>query len=204
MPAMAARSKKNRKKSAATSGEAAGSKRESQPPDKRDDLPRATTPPGRKVPIAVYILLAIFLLLPLRYYLSSDNRDERFAWRMFSPVRIQRCEATFFHGESNKPIPTARRFHNAWLGLARRGRRNIVKAMGERLCETFDTSFDPKTFKAVPRRSYPDGVRVYLACEMHAGTIRKAELRSGKQKTTDERIEVIYSGESNYCDTGVP
>ena len=41
------------------------------------------------------VLLACWLLLhvsvPLSYYLSSDIYDERFAWRMFSAVRVQEC-----------------------------------------------------------------------------------------------------------------
>jgi hypothetical protein len=42
-------------------------------------------------------LIAGFLLLqlaiPLRYYLGDDIYDERFAWRMFSQVRVQECGA---------------------------------------------------------------------------------------------------------------
>jgi hypothetical protein len=29
--------------------------------------------------------------LPLSYYLGDDRFDERFAWRMFSPVRLSEC-----------------------------------------------------------------------------------------------------------------
>ena len=37
--------------------------------------------------IAVFI--ATQLVLPLRYYvLRDDEHDERFAWRMFSPMRM--------------------------------------------------------------------------------------------------------------------
>jgi len=42
-------------------------------------------------------VLALFALvsiaIPLRYYLGDDLYDERFAWRMFSRVRVQECSA---------------------------------------------------------------------------------------------------------------
>jgi len=40
--------------------------------------------------IAVFVIAQ--LLLPLHYYLArKDPHDERFAWRMFSPMRMARC-----------------------------------------------------------------------------------------------------------------
>jgi hypothetical protein len=43
----------------------------------------------------IAVLLLAQLLLPLRYYLS-ETEDERFAWRMFSSVRMRRCDATLY------------------------------------------------------------------------------------------------------------
>jgi hypothetical protein len=47
----------------------------------------ASPPPGRSRSIAS-IFIAVFLLwqiaLPISYYLTEDDSDERFAWRMFS------------------------------------------------------------------------------------------------------------------------
>src|SRR6185369_4719609 len=37
--------------------------------------------------------LLVHVAIPLHYYyLGDDLYDERFAWRMFSAVRLQRCE----------------------------------------------------------------------------------------------------------------
>lgn len=74
------------------------------------------------------------LLVPLHYYLvRRDPHDERFAWRMFSPMRLTQCSvAATLDGA---PIVLEREFHDAWLALARRGRAIVVERMGARLCE---------------------------------------------------------------------
>ena len=74
------------------------------------------------------------LLLPLHYYTARrDPHDERFAWRMFSPMRMADCavRATL----DGAPLPLEREFHEAWLSLARRGRFAVVEEMAVKLCE---------------------------------------------------------------------
>lgn len=74
------------------------------------------------------------LLIPLRYYVAHrDPHDERFAWRMFSPMRMTQCapKATL----DGKPLDLRTEFHEAWVELASRGRFVVVEAMGKRLCE---------------------------------------------------------------------
>jgi len=81
--------------------------------------------------IAVFV--AVQLLAPLHYYtLRRDRHDERFAWRMFSPVRMLTCEPTFLVG--GQPVNLATKFHEGWLEIARRGRFAVLEAMGARLC----------------------------------------------------------------------
>ncbi len=52
-------------------------------------------PPAGRVRTALRWLIGAWvaaeLLIPLRYYLGSDRYDERFSWRMFSAVRLERC-----------------------------------------------------------------------------------------------------------------
>jgi hypothetical protein len=81
----------------------------------------------------VVAFVALQLLIPLRYYVAhKDPHDERFAWRMFSPMRMASCQPTFtvdgarvdLHGE----------FHEAWIAIAGRGRFDVIEAMGKRLC----------------------------------------------------------------------
>ncbi len=42
---------------------------------------------------ALGLVTLISIAIPLRYYLGDDLYDERFAWRMFSQVRVQECSA---------------------------------------------------------------------------------------------------------------
>jgi hypothetical protein len=81
----------------------------------------------------IIAMVATQLLLPLHYYLARrDQHDERFAWRMFSPMRMTRCKPSFAIDE--RPIAIASQFHEAWVELAARGRFVVVEAMAARLC----------------------------------------------------------------------
>src|SRR3954466_13629890 len=80
--------------------------------------------------IAAFVMLQ--LLLPLAYYSRKDPHDERFAWRMFSPMRMAKCmpSATI----DDVPFNLYSEFHEAWVQMAERGRFKVVEAMGARLC----------------------------------------------------------------------
>ncbi len=78
--------------------------------------------------------LALQLALPLHYYLvRRDEHDERFAWRMFSSIRMVDCRIEMTVGDA--AVDLDREFHQAWIALAQRGRRNVVETMGARLCK---------------------------------------------------------------------
>ena len=82
----------------------------------------------------IVAFLAIQLLLPLRYYVAHrDPHDERFAWRMFSPMRMARCQPHF--AVDGKPLELGTVFHEAWVELAERGRFVVVEAMAEHVCK---------------------------------------------------------------------
>jgi len=106
-----------------------------------------------------FILLVVVtqLLLPLRYYVAHrDPHDERFAWRMFSPMRMSHCTPKF--ELDGKPVPMASTFHEAWYEIAQRGRFEVIEKMGAALCKqhpgsavkvTLDCSYidrDPQTY----------------------------------------------------------
>ena len=82
--------------------------------------------------ILAFVLLQ--LMLPLAYYVSRrDPHDERFAWRMFSPMRMTRCTPHF--AIDGKPLALGSEFHEAWLEITERGRFVVVEAMAARLCD---------------------------------------------------------------------
>jgi hypothetical protein len=77
--------------------------------------------------------IAVQIALPVFYYRSRrDPHDERFAWRMFSPMRMIQCQPQFLLDD--KPIDLGGKFHEAWIDIAGRGRFDVVEAMGARLC----------------------------------------------------------------------
>jgi hypothetical protein len=81
--------------------------------------------------IAAFVLAQV--LLPVTYYTSRrDPHDERFAWRMFSPMRMIQCDPRVTIDD--RPFTLATRFHEAWIEIARRGRFQVIEAMAARLC----------------------------------------------------------------------
>ncbi|MBV8758874.1 MAG: hypothetical protein JO257_16425 [Deltaproteobacteria bacterium] len=81
--------------------------------------------------IAAFLLVQ--LLLPLAYYVGRrDPHDERFAWRMFSPMRMAKCTPHFTVGGTPLALPTT--FHEAWIEIAERGRFIVLEAMAAKLC----------------------------------------------------------------------
>jgi hypothetical protein len=82
--------------------------------------------------ITVFVLAQ--LLLPLRYYVHHrDPHDERFAWRMFSPMRMVQCTPQFTL--AGAPLDLHGEFHEAWYEMAARGRFGVIEAMGAELCK---------------------------------------------------------------------
>jgi hypothetical protein len=83
--------------------------------------------------VVIAVIVATQLLLPLDYYLARrDVHDERFAWRMFSPMRMTTCAPVFTVDDTRVPLHA--HFHEAWIEIAKRGRFNVVEAMAAELC----------------------------------------------------------------------
>ena len=82
----------------------------------------------------ILVFLAAQLLLPLHYYLGRrDVHDERFAWRMFSPMRMVQCTPHLAIDGTNRILTNE--FHEAWIEIAKRGRFVVVEAMAAHLCK---------------------------------------------------------------------
>lgn len=73
------------------------------------------------------------LLFPLRYYLGDDPFDERFAWRMFSPVRLVSCDVRLLDAD-HRPINLSQGVHVVWVNLLKRARLQVLDAVADRLC----------------------------------------------------------------------
>ncbi|MBA3391604.1 MAG: hypothetical protein H0T89_03115 [Deltaproteobacteria bacterium] len=83
--------------------------------------------------VVILVIVATQLLLPLHYYtVRRDPHDERFAWRMFSPMRMTRCTSQFTVNDA--PVPLGGAFHEAWIEIASRGRFMVIEEMAAKLC----------------------------------------------------------------------
>ena len=85
-----------------------------------DDKPtngRADEAPGRWAQLAFALFVAFQLAVPLSYYLRADPYDERFAWRMFSDLRVHHCEtvATEVRDGQATTVVLGRVIHYAWI-----------------------------------------------------------------------------------------
>jgi hypothetical protein len=87
----------------------------------------------------IVVFLTLQLVLPLHYYFGRrDVHDERFAWRMFSPMRMVRCTPKL--ELDGKPLSLSSEFHEAWIEIAKRGRFVVIEAMAAHLCEKHPNS----------------------------------------------------------------
>lgn len=99
------------------------------------------TPKGssrRRVSVLIGALLALQLVVPLRYYLGEDPYDERFSWRMFSAVRVVSCQTQVVEGTTEgtrRAVPLMRTIHEAWVNHLKRNREGVIRAFLSRRCE---------------------------------------------------------------------
>src|SRR5690606_11751297 len=77
----------------------------------------------------IALLVAVQLLIPLTYYLRDDPYDERFAWRMFSGIRLHQCRTRAFdlRGERALELDLNSVIHRAWINNLARNRRDVIE-----------------------------------------------------------------------------
>ena len=88
---------------------------------------------------AIGVWIAVQMIVPASYYVIRDDKhDERFAWRMFSPMRMLSCDPKFtVDGDA---VSLGETFHEGWVEIARRGRLVVLEAMARKLCTLHPTS----------------------------------------------------------------
>ena len=76
--------------------------------------------------------MAVQVAIPASYYFGRGGQDdERFAWRMFSAIRLKRCSVDAFDGEIGADaarVDVARAVHASWSGSLARGRQRVIEA----------------------------------------------------------------------------
>lgn len=123
--------------------------------------------------INVFIVVALLaqLLLPLRYYLGfTDGDDERFSWRMFSTVRLQRCDANiterYAGSEARVPVALKPILQVAWISILQRYRPAVVEGFLRFRCQTEGVSHVYYDRRCVtPDGTSPPPDHVEIACD---------------------------------------
>lgn len=84
----------------------------------------------------ILVFLAYQIAMPLRYYLGGRGYDERFSWRMFSTLRMQKCRAQVI--ETVEGVQSAvnlrKEIQVAWIGMLERYRRPVIDKLLARRC----------------------------------------------------------------------
>lgn len=145
----------------------------------------APVPPARRALVGggIALFVVLQLAIPLRYYLGDDLYDERFAWRMFSRVRVQECTASVTEdgraitvlGESPArpgilPLP--------WFELIKRNRPAVIERFLSWRCDAGESA--------------PERVRVTTVCRDTEGTELPPQFREmacASHEITDDRGE---------------
>lgn len=108
-----------------------------QPPAPPQEPPARA--PSRWVGLFILFFLAAQLLLPLRYYLNAPTNDERFAWRMFSSVRLRDNAARLYEtieqdgNTLERPIPAG--LLAPWQSALDSNRMDVTEKVMRRHCE---------------------------------------------------------------------
>lgn len=85
----------------------------------------------------LWLLVAFQVLVPASYYVRGERSDERFAWRMFSAVRVERCKvraSVFDAGGERERIELEHTLHSGWITGLERGRKRVIERFLSRLC----------------------------------------------------------------------
>ncbi len=87
----------------------------------------------------LWLVVALQVAIPASYYLrDSDLDDESFAWRMFSNVRLRRCEVTASIQSADGSVrttPLRGHLHSSWIHSIERGRGRVVERFLASRCE---------------------------------------------------------------------
>ena len=122
----------------------------------------------------------------MTYYASDRIYDERFAWRMFSSVRMARCDFNLYSQEQTglEPLKLSKKYHVVWLNLAKRARADVIDGLIANECMLHEdvrahlncsTPSAPATGICINRTDRnkdgtPDGYERMIGCDLDSPT----------------------------------
>lgn len=107
----------------------------------------------------LWLLVLAQIALPASYYVRADEDDERFAWRMFSAVRLKRCEleAGVLTERGEREVELSSAVHASWQRTLERGRRAVIERFLEQRCAPHS---DPSAIVLTPEEAQGPPPRV--------------------------------------------
>jgi hypothetical protein len=85
----------------------------------------------------LWLVVALQVAIPASYYVRADRDDERFAWRMFSAVRVKRCDIELREQRAGAwtEVDMTPILHASWRNALKRGRQRVIEHLLEVRCE---------------------------------------------------------------------
>ena len=85
----------------------------------------------------LWLAVALQVAIPASYYFRTDRDDERFSWRMFSAVRVKRCDVDLREQQAGAwdEVDLAPLLHASWRNALKRGRARVIEHLLEVRCE---------------------------------------------------------------------
>lgn len=117
----------------------------SEPPDREIVVPEPPlgSPWRRAIPIVGALWIVLHLLIPQRYYRAdADVYDERFAWRMFSSVRVRECDLEVHETRDGRErrVTLMEVLPAPWVALLERNRPAVAERFLGWRCDVPGTS----------------------------------------------------------------
>lgn len=130
------------------------------------EVPAAPPPPQRSSAggrrwrdhLIVLLFLSLQLGVPISYYLGDDVYDERFAWRMFSPIRMVKCDVRFSETpDITQAIRLDREIGETWINWMRRGHHRVIDGYARFHCQQASAKGEEASLHAQVACHLPDG-----------------------------------------------
>lgn len=124
----------------------------------------------------LWLLVAVQVAIPASYYVRDDRDDERFAWRMFSAVRVKSCEVKLRERRAGvfAEADLERLLHASWRSSLARGRQRVIERFMKKRCgdAPLEAVEFVRTCRTVERKKGPPEV---LRLDCARGTFRSGD-----------------------------
>lgn len=117
----------------------------------------------RATNLFIALFVASQLAMPMSYYAGDRTFDERFAWRMFSPIRVTSCDVRWYEGATRTRVQPYSEIGAPWVSLMARARESVIVAYARHRCAQMRGRHEQPALRVHVACDHPDGQRRTLA-----------------------------------------